>query len=326
MRRIGLLSHPGCEHDGGMPERFAEVGDLTLCYETFGDPDDPTLLLIMGLGAQMIEWHTELCTQLAAEGFHVVRFDNRDAGLSSTIDVPVNIFEIATQAFAGQPVEVPYLLTDMAGDVVGLLDHLGVDRAHVVGASLGGMIAQTLTIARPERVLSLTSIMSTTGDPEVGQPHPEALQVLMSPPPQDRQQSQDRRVAANAVWGSPGLTSEQELRAWAGRAWDRRHDPYGVIRQLAAILAAGSRSDALRQLTVPTLVIHGTADKLIDPSGGDRTAEVVPGAKLVVVEGMGHDLARPLWPQLVDEIVDHARRAQAAPAATADAARRDPQL
>lgn len=294
-----------------MAERFADVGDLTLCYETFGDPGDPTLLLIMGLGGQMIEWHDELCAELAGHGFHVVRFDNRDAGLSTFFDAEVDIFDVAARAMQGEPVEVPYLLADMADDAAGLLDHIGVVQAHVVGVSLGGMIAQTLAIRHPDQVASLTSIMSTTGDPDVGQPHPEAMQILASPPPQSREQAQDRRVAAHHVWGSPGLTSEDELRAAAGRSWDRRHDPHGVIRQLAAILASGSRSDALRHLTVPTLVIHGTADKLIDPSGGDRTAEVVPDAKLVVIEGMGHDLPQPLWPQLVDEIVSHAHRAQA---------------
>lgn len=296
----------------GMPERFAEVGDLTLCYETFGDPGDPTLLLIMGLGAQMLEWPEGLCAELASNGFHVVRYDNRRAGHSTFVDGDVNIFDIAGRAMQGEAVEVPYLLADMAEDAAGLLDHLGVARAHVVGASLGGMIAQTLAIAHPDRLLSLTSIMSTTGDPDVGQPHADALQVMMSPPPQTREQNQDRRVVANAVWGSPGLTSEDELRAMAGRNWDRHHDPNGVVRQLAAILASGSRSEALRRLEVPTLVIHGTADKLIDPSGGDRTAEVVPDAKLVVIEGMGHDLPQPLWSQLVELIVNHARRAQAA--------------
>jgi len=293
-----------------MAERFADVGDLTLCYETFGDPRDPTLLLIMGLGAQMIEWRDELCADIAGRGFHVVRFDNRDAGLSTFFDGEVNIFDIAAQTMQGEPVDVPYLLADMADDAAGLLDRMDVARAHVVGVSLGGMIAQTLAIRHPSRVLSLTSIMSTTGDPDVGQPHPEALQILASPPPQTREEAAERRVVAHHVWGSPGLTSEDELRARAGESWDRQHDPHGVIRQLAAILASGSRSDALRQLAVPTLVIHGTADKLIDPSGGDRTAEVVPDAKLVAIEGMGHDLPGPLWPQLVDEIVSHARRAQ----------------
>jgi pimeloyl-ACP methyl ester carboxylesterase len=296
-----------------MAERFAEVGnDLTLCYETFGDPADPTILLIMGLGAQMLEWHEDLCQDLVGHGFHVIRFDNRDAGLSTFLDADVNIFDVATKAMQGEPVEAPYLLSAMAGDAVGLLDHLGIGRAHIVGASLGGMIAQTLTIEHPERVISLTSIMSTTGDPDVGQPHPEALQVVMSPPPQSREEAGERRIAASQVWGSPGLTSDDELRAQAAQAYDRQHDPAGTVRQLAAILASGSRSAGLRELTVPTLVIHGTADKLVDPSGGDRTAEVVPDAKLVVIDGMGHDLARPLWPQLVDPLVDHVRRSQAA--------------
>ena len=289
------------------PERYAEVATgITLCYDTFGDPSDPTMLLIMGLGAQMVAWEEEFCQQLADHGFHVVRFDNRDAGLSTFLPEPVEVFEVIQQIGAGETPEVPYLLSDMAQDTVGLLDHLGVESAHIVGASLGGMIAQTVAIEHPERVATLTSIMSTTGDPDVGQPTPEALGVLLTPPPQTREQMQDRRVASAQAFGSPGLWDEVTVRRRAGEHWDRKHDATGVARQLVAILASGSRSEQLRQLDIPTLVIHGTADNLVGRSGGERTAEVVPNAKLLLIEGMGHDLPQVLWPQIVDAITAHA--------------------
>jgi pimeloyl-ACP methyl ester carboxylesterase len=289
-----------------MTDAFADLGDITLCYETFGDPDDPTMLLIMGLGAQMTSWDTALCEQLVAQGFRVVRFDNRDAGLSTFVDQPVDVFEVMRAMGNGETPPVPYLIDDMARDAVGLLDHLGVGQAHVVGASLGGMIAQAVAIGHPERVASLTSVMSTTGDPEVGMPSSEAIAALLEPPPTSREQLVDRRVANAAIWGSVGLVSEADLRAEAGASWDRQSRSDGVTRQFAAILASGSRSDALRVLEVPTLVIHGTVDNLVTPSGGERTAEVIPDAKLLMIEGMGHDLPRPLWPQFVDAVAAHA--------------------
>lgn len=288
-------------------DSFAEVGNgITLCYDTFGDPSDPTLLLVMGLGAQMTSWESDFCEQVAAHGFHVVRFDNRDAGLSTFMPEPVDVFQVMQQVGAGETPDVPYLLTDMARDTVGLLDHLGVAQAHVVGASLGGMIAQTVAIEHPERVASLTSIMSTTGDPDVGQPTSEALGVLLTPPPQTREQMQDRRVAGAHAFGSTGLWDEVSTRERAGEQWDRKHDATGVARQLVAILASGSRTEQLRALDVPTLVVHGTIDNLVGPTGGERTAEVVPDAKLLLVEGMGHDLPLPLWPKVVEAITTHA--------------------
>jgi len=290
-----------------MPAAYADLDHgITLCYETFGDPNDPTLLLVMGLGGHMVEWRDELCEQFVERGFHVVRFDNRDAGLSTFVSDPVNIFAVLDAVTNGAKPVVPYLVTDMAGDVVGLLDHLGIDRAHVVGMSLGGMIAQTLAIEHPSRVATLTSVMSTTGDPDVGLPAPEAIDALLQPPPQTREEAQDRRVLHANIWGSPGLWDEAELRELAGELWDRQHNPLGATRQLAAILASGSRAEGLRTLDVPTQAIHGTADKLIDSSGSVRLAELVPDAELLMVEGMGHDLARPLWPRLVDTITAHA--------------------
>jgi pimeloyl-ACP methyl ester carboxylesterase len=289
-----------------MTHAFADLGEITLCYETFGDAADPTLLLVMGLGAQMIAWDTELCEQLAARGFRVVRYDNRDAGLSTFLPPPVDALEVMRRVAGGEDPEAPYVISDMATDAVGLLDHLGVDRAHVVGASLGGMIAQAVAIEHPERVLTLTSVMSTTGDPDVGMPSPEAIGALLEPPPTSREQLADRRVKSAHIWGSVGLFDEAQLRAEAAAHWDRSHDPDGVVRQLAAILASGSRAEGLRRLDVPTLVIHGTIDNLVAPSGGERTAELVPDAKLLMIEGMGHDLPRPLWDQFVDAVAAHA--------------------
>lgn len=288
-------------------DSYAEVGDgITLCYDTFGDPSNPTLLLVMGLGAQMISWYDELCEEFAAKGFHVVRFDNRDAGLSTFLPEPVDVFQVMQLIGGGEPADGPYLLSDMARDAIGLLDHLGVAQAHVVGASLGGMIAQTMAIEHPERLASLTSIMSTTGDPDVGQPTAVALGVLLAPPPQTRDEMAERRVKAAEAWGSTGLWDEAEVRQHAFDSYDRKHDPAGVARQLVAILASGSRTEALRTLEVPTLVIHGTFDNLVAPTGGERTAEAIPDAKLLLVEGMGHDLPKALWPQVVDAITTHA--------------------
>jgi pimeloyl-ACP methyl ester carboxylesterase len=291
-----------------MTAAFAELGDITLCYETFGDDADPTMLLIMGLGAQMIAWDTELCEMLAARGFRVVRYDNRDTGLSTFLPEPVEVFEVIRQMGNGEPPSVPYLIADMADDAIGLLDHLGVAQAHVVGASLGGMIAQAVAIAHPGRVASLTSVMSTTGDPEVGMPSAEAIQALLEPPPANAEQLGERRVRCAHIWGSKGLFDEDELRREAREHWERQSDPDGVTRQFAAILASGSRSDDLRRLDLPTLVVHGTIDNLVAPSGGERTAEVVPDAKLLMIEGMGHDLPRPLWGRFVDAVVAHAEQ------------------
>jgi pimeloyl-ACP methyl ester carboxylesterase len=284
----------------------APVNGIEICYDTIGDPSDPSMLLVMGLGSQLIHWDAKFCRGLAARGFHVVRFDNRDVGLSSHLDARVDLLAVMNARGRGAVPRVPYLLSDMAADAVGLLDHLGVEQAHLVGVSLGGMIAQTIAIAHPERVRTLTSVMSTTGDLDVGGPTGEALGALMAPPPQTRAAYQDAAVHHAHVWGSPGHLDDERLRRIAGEAWDRAHDSAGVVRQLAAIMASGSRSAALARLAVPTLVIHGTADTLVQPSGGERTAEVVPDAKLLMVDGMGHDLAPPLWPELIEAITAHA--------------------
>ena len=293
-----------------MSEATAAVNGIEICYETFGDRDGPPLLLVMGLGAQMTAWDTEFCEGLADRGFFVIRFDNRDVGLSSKIDSdPLNFVELFVKAQQGEPVTAPYTLTDMAADAVGLLDHLDVAAAHVVGASMGGMIAQTIAIEHPKRVLTLTSIMSTTGEREVGQPTPEAMTRLLVRPTGDRAEIIEHSVATSRVIGSPELFDEDRARARAEAAYDRCFFPVGIGRQLIGIVASGDRAEGLRNLDVPTLVIHGDQDPLVTPSGGDRTAELVPGAELLVIPGMGHDQPPALWDQIVGAIVANARKA-----------------
>jgi pimeloyl-ACP methyl ester carboxylesterase len=291
-------------------ELTAPANGIEIVYQAFGDPADPTMLLVMGLGVQMLGWDERFCELLAARGFHVVRFDNRDVGRSTKISAGPRANVVA--AFSGDLSSASYTLSDMAADSAGLLDHLGVEAAHLVGASQGGMIGQTLAIERPGRVLSLTSIMSTTGNPSVGQPHPEALPALLTRPPADREGFADFVVRAWAVIGSPGFEADEDaMRERARASYDRGLDPDGTARQLVAILASGDRTEALGGVDLPTVVIHGTDDSLIDVSGGKATAAAIPGAELVLIEGMGHDLPRQLWPRLVDLIVANAERAGA---------------
>ncbi|WP_433243168.1 alpha/beta fold hydrolase [Streptosporangium sp. CA-135522] len=273
----------------------APANGIEIAYETFGSPEHRPLLLIMGLGAQLIHWDDELCELLADRGHHVVRFDNRDAGESTHLNgVPV-------PAFGGDG-QVPYLLDDMADDTAGLLDALGWESAHVVGASLGGMIAQTLAIRHPRRVRTLTSIMSTPG-PQAAPPTEAAMAVLMSPAARDRESAIRQSVAAWEVIGSPGFPLDRERIAQvAGLSYDRSYDPAGTGRQLAGIIASGDRTPLLKELTVPTLVLHGEADQLVPLSGGIATAEAIPGARLITFPGMGHDLPCPLWPEIVGAI------------------------
>jgi pimeloyl-ACP methyl ester carboxylesterase len=286
------------EHTGVQTTR---VGEIELAYETFGSPEDTPLLLVMGLATQMIGWHDEFCRQLAERGLYVVRFDNRDIGLSTHLHGAGAPDVLAVMG--GDTSGVAYRLADMADDTAGLLDALGIDSAHVVGASMGGMIAQTLAIRHTDRVRSLTSIMSTTGDPAVGAPAQAALGVLLAPPATDRDSAVQRAVDTYRVIGSPGFEfDEHGLRERAGLSFDRAHDPAGVARQLAAILASPDRTADLARVAVPTLVVHGEHDALVDVSGGRATAAAIPGAELLVVDGMGHDLPREVWPQLVDRI------------------------
>jgi pimeloyl-ACP methyl ester carboxylesterase len=277
-------------------------------YETFGDPGDPALLLVMGLGAQMIDWPEEFCTGLAARGFYVIIFDNRDIGLSTWLD-DLGTPDLAA-IFGGDLSAAPYLLGDLAADTAGLLKALGVERAHVVGASMGGMIVQQLAIDHPDVVASLCSIMSMTGDRTNGLPTPEAAAVLMRPPAADRDAVLASAVAGARVIGSPGYpAAEDELLRRAAAKYDRAYHPVGTLRQYAAILASPDRTEALHGVTVPTLIIHGEADPLIDVSGGRATAAAIPGAELLVVPGMGHDLPRPLWPEVTEAIVTNTTRA-----------------
>ncbi|MFD5011999.1 alpha/beta fold hydrolase [Streptomyces chartreusis] len=282
---------------------------VSIAYETFGDPGDSPVLLVMGFGAQMLAWHEDFCRALADRERYVIRYDNRDCGLSTKFDDhPVDmgkfIAAVSSGDIAAALAMVPYRLQDMADDALGLLTALGVERAHVVGASMGGMIAQTMAIAHPERVLTLTSMMSSTGEREYGQPSPEAQAVLFGPKPADR----DGYVAAaenELVWASKRYGDAAVLRELAATSYDRAFYPAGIGRQLGAMILSGSRADALRELRVPTLVIHGLDDALIDPSGGRRTAELVPGARLLLVPDVGHDRPRALWPELLEAVEDH---------------------
>ena len=277
--------------------RRVRVGAVELACTTMGDPADPPLLLVAGLGAQLISWEDDFCRALVDRGIFVVRFDNRDAGLST------HLGEVAA--------EPAYGLSDLAGDAAGLLDALGLDSAHVVGASMGGMIAQLVAIEHPDRVRSLTSIMSTTGDPTVGHATEAAVAGLTAPPALTREAVMEGAVLANRIMGSPGYPmAPDELRARAGQAFDRAYDPAGFGRQLQACLAADDRTQSLRLLQVPTLVIHGADDTLIGVSGGRATAAAVPGAELLVLDGVGHEVPRGVWPVVVDRIAGLVARAE----------------
>jgi pimeloyl-ACP methyl ester carboxylesterase len=292
-----------------MPTLTTPAG-IDLAYETVGSPADPPLLLVPGYGTQLIAWPRGFSELLAAGGRFVIEYDNRDSGLSSKLDgVEVDIGALVAAAEAEDAPRVaalaPYTLSDLAGDATALLDGLGIDRAHVLGASMGGMIAQQFAIERPERAISLTSMMSTTGEPDVGQPTQEAVEALLTPSPTERAPYVEASAAKGLIWASRRYGDRARLEALAGESFDRCFYPQGVGRQLGAILATGSRADGLRALDVPTLVIHGTDDTLIAPDGGERTAELVPGARLLLIEDMGHDRPEPLWPVLTEAILEH---------------------
>ena len=284
----------------------AHNGSVEIHYETFGDPSDPALLLINGLGSQCINYRVEWCERFAARGLFVVRFDNRDVGLSTKFDhVAPDLVAVATALARREVPDVPYRLPDMANDAIAVLDALGIERAHVMGVSMGGMIVQQLAIDHPGRLLSLTSVMSTTGDPDVGQPTAEALAVLMAPPATDREGAIERHLAGIRVIGSPGQVDEALHREYAGEAFDRCFNPAGVTRQVMAIMASGVRSEGLRTVKLPALVLHGDADTLVDISGGRRTAACIEGARFVTLEGMGHDYPASYWDRWVDLVADH---------------------
>jgi pimeloyl-ACP methyl ester carboxylesterase len=291
-------------------ELYAPVSPgVELCYQTFGDPGDEPLLLIMGLGGPMIWWDDDFCVLLAERGFHVIRYDNRDTGRSTKQRGRVTRLALV-RAFAGQRVSVPYTLADMAADGVGLLDHLGIDSAHVVGISMGGMIAQTIAIEHGARARSLTSIMSTTGKRTVGWQDPKLLPALLAP----RRLERDAYVESSArFWemiGSPGYPEDPlNTRTKAESTFDRGINGAGVLRHMMAVLTQPNRAAGLHALRVPALVVHGLNDRMVHVSGGRATSAAIPGSELLLVEGMGHDLPRELWPTFADAIRNTANRA-----------------
>ncbi len=291
-----------------MPEQLCDVGrGINLCYETFGDPSDPTALLIMGLSMQMVAWHEDFCRELAGRGLHVVRFDNRDVGHSTHLRAPVPTIP---QLLMRSKRAASYTLADMAEDAAGLLSRLELAPAHVIGVSMGGMIAQTLAARHPQKVRSLVSIMSNTGSRLSGQPALKSYPSFLARPPVGRDAFVAYAEHLFTAFGSRAFERDPgEIRALAEASFDRDHDPAGPSRQLAAIIASGNRTPELHTIAAPTLVVHGTADPLVAYSGGRATARAIPGAKLMSIAGMGHDLPPALWPRLIDAIAEHARRA-----------------
>jgi pimeloyl-ACP methyl ester carboxylesterase len=288
-----------------MNEQFADVGPVTLCYETFGEASDPAILLIMGLGTQMVAWREDFCRQLVERGFFVIRYDNRDCGRSTSMDGrPPTTRELITRRIKNPS----YGLEELADDAIGLLDHLDVQKAHIVGASMGGVIAQHVAMRYPARVLTMTSIMSTVGGRIAGAPKLSIIPLFLSVPPKEKDAYIERAVKLFRAVGSKRLFDEEYVREGAAAAWERGINFAGTGRQLAAITADGNRSKRLARVNVPTLVIHGKDDRLVTPSGGRATAKAIPGAKLLMVDDMGHDLPRPVWPKLIDAIVEHTQR------------------
>jgi pimeloyl-ACP methyl ester carboxylesterase len=289
---------------------IAQNRSVEIYYETFGDPSNPALLLINGLGSQCINFDVAFCEMFVERGFFVIRFDNRDVGLSTKFNLVLpDLFSVLEAVKDGLDPKVAYHLSDMANDAVAVLDALNIERAHVAGWSIGGMIAQQLAIDNPERLLTMSSNMSTTGDPDVGQPSPEALDIILGPSDIDRASIIQRRLDLERVIGSREHFDPERIAQQTGDAYDRCFNLAGVARQLCAAAASGSRTSQLRSITVPTLVMHGDVDNLINISGGVRTAESIPDARFVVLEGMGHDLSLFYWNQLVDEISTHAKAA-----------------
>lgn len=282
-----------------------ESNNIEIYYETKGDPKGVPLLLIMGLGSQMVRWTEKFLSEFVSRGFYLILFDNRDVGLSTHIDeasLP-NLAEIFQDVAVGNKPNVAYDLDDMADDTAGLLDALGLERVHVLGVSMGGMIAQALAIRHPQRLLSLTSVMSTTGNPAVPPGKPEVMEQLMKSGPSDRESVVARALDTDRMIGSQVFPFEEEAyRARAERAFDRHYDPVGVARQMAAIASHGSRCADLEKLSVPTLVIHGLDDPLVHVEGGRDTANCVPNARLLEIAGMAHDLPAPVHAEMADAV------------------------
>lgn len=291
----------------------AAVNGLTIAYDVDGNPGAPPVLLIHGLGRQLIEWDPELVDRITSAGYFAIRMDNRDVGLSTHFDEKVALGEIRRALERGDQVVVPYLLDDMASDATGLIDHLGLDAVHVVGVSVGGMVGQTLALDAPDRVLSLTSIMASTGSWAVGAPSAAGTRALLRAPPPDRPGAIEATLETRRLLATPGAFDAEAERAVITAAIERSFDPAGIGRQVAAIWASGDRTDRLRSLGAPTLVIHGTADQLVAMSGGEATAAAIPGARLVAIEGMGHDLPRTHWDAVVGALLAHFESARSVP-------------
>ncbi|MFZ5562199.1 MAG: alpha/beta fold hydrolase [Pseudomonadota bacterium] len=302
-------------HDIPVRTGHAKAGELELCYEDWGDENAPPFLLIMGLSAQMLLWPDEFCRRLVQRGFRVIRFDNRDIGLSSKLKVksPKMNEMVRMARFAlGLKSPAAYTLYDMAHDVIGLLDHLGIEKAHVAGASMGGMIAQILAGRYPERVLSLAVIFSSTNQAFLPPPAREAIAPLMKGP--GKNAAHDELVAHSLklmrVIGSPAYPMpDEDARAFAQRLFERSYHPAGVKRQFTAVLSSGSLRPVAQRIRVPTVVIHGREDRLVRPACGRAVAKAIAGARFHLIPGMGHDLPTPLIPQLTDLLHDNARRA-----------------
>ncbi len=277
-------------------------------YDTFGDSSSPALLLIMGGGSQMIYWEVEFCEMLAKKGFFVIRFDNRDVGLSTKYE-EAGIPDMMA-AMKGEAVNLAYNLEDMADDAIGLLVALGIKKAHICGASVGGMIAQVISYCHPEYILSLTSIMSSTGNPELPQIKPDILAEVYKPVPDEREAYIEHNVNMWRKLWSPGFPfDETRLRTLMGESYDRSYYPQGMARQSAAVLAHGYRKSLIESIKAPTLVIHGDKDPFMSLEGGKETAQLIPGAKLLIIEGMGHDMPKETWPRITDAISNHAMQA-----------------
>ena len=291
-------------------EQFASLtSGIDICYETFGNPDDPAILLVMGLGGPMGWWSEDFCQRLAGRGYFVIRYDNRDTGRSTKLrQHKVGRLDLI-RAFAGLG-NPPYGISDLADDAFGLLDHLGIERVHMVGVSMGGMIVQTMAIARPERAMSMTSIMSTTGNRRVGWQHPKIIPALLSSAGSTRDSYVERSLRTSAILGSPAFPGDEELaRARAYETYDRGWTAGGVTRHMLAVLAQSDRTKDLAKLDLPVTVIHGLSDPLVHRSGGKAVANAVPGAEHLEIAGLGHDLPAQLYDTYVDAIVRTAQRA-----------------
>ncbi len=290
-------------------ETTVKANNIEIVYDTFGDSSASPLLLIMGLSSQMIFWDEAFCQELATRGYWVIRFDNRDVGLSTKFDeagVP-DLMQLMMKVQQGEAIEAPYTLLDMAADAIGLLDALEIDTAHIVGASMGGMIAQTIAINYPERIRTLTSIMSSTNHPDLPQPEPDALAVLITQPPSDREEYIEYSVKTWALLNGPQFPLDEKLiRERSARAYDRCYNPAGSGRQLAAILASGTRREKLQGVKAPSLIIHGDTDPLVPLDGGKDTAKSIPGAEMLIIEGMGHSIPAEVAPKIIDAITRHA--------------------